>query len=472
MIILIFQTINITNLYTFQSNLKMESSSVSGGVPSKKMKKFPTIIEYLQKNYEDVYDLFMDLGISGSLKPRRGVPGITFLVPDKKYILEIKKILESDDPEPATDMMFSLIIPDLIQSTEDWKKGEVGNLLSKKIVVTDIKKDKVLIKDGTVTLDKKFVPFERSGKAKRGNMAVWNLAGIVEFENAPEIAKVVPFKKKQVAEGGNEEMVKNDINEFKTDIEMATLQIQVSPMLDFVCSAIEYAKKDQVLYDKMRLIAYPNYIIVFELMFGLRDQYGLFTDSELFQLIKNYKTIYAKKKTHCDPIIFNTFVSDSEKLINISEIEDYRFGEIDILLQKMGPQTWKDLLKVYETVDNKNIMKYPQHISTIFQTNKKTHLALDISCYVFGFMCNTAKIINNAKKCISDIRTIFDKNQIISFDRLKNSINPTFGGKQLESFIRSSCCLRLPGNIKSISGGDEYMEELPGEIELEIEQNE
>ena len=79
---------------------------------TKSMKKYPRIIDYLQNHYKKVYDLIDDAGMHASLTPRRG-GSITFLIPDDKLIAKIRKTLESDDPEKATDMILSLILKDL-----------------------------------------------------------------------------------------------------------------------------------------------------------------------------------------------------------------------------------------------------------------------------------------------------------------------------------------------------------------------
>lgn len=160
----------------------------TGGANSK-MKKYPRIIDYLQKTNKPVYELIDSVAMHGSLSPRRG-GGITFLVPDKKLIAEINKVLESSEPEVATDIISSLIITDYLGSTQDFKnkQSNIPTLIGKKLVVKSVSaKDVELEGGGKLTLDAKFQPFDRSGNAKRGNMAVWNLSGKVDYEKAPAI---------------------------------------------------------------------------------------------------------------------------------------------------------------------------------------------------------------------------------------------------------------------------------------------
>jgi hypothetical protein len=159
---------------------------VKGGA-NKKMVKQPRIIDYLQLNHPKVYEIIDDLAMHGSLNPKRG-GAITFLVPSEEYCKEIKKIAESDEPEVATDMISSLILLDLFDSVEAFskKQDDIPNLLKKRVVIKNIASNKVVIEDGELTLDTGFKPFSRQGLAKRGNMAIWNLKGKVEYEKAPK----------------------------------------------------------------------------------------------------------------------------------------------------------------------------------------------------------------------------------------------------------------------------------------------
>ena len=357
-------------------------------------------------------------------------------------------------------MIFSLIIPDLMQSTDDWKREEIGNLLSKKIEVTEIKNDRVNIKDGVLVLDSKFIPFERAGTAKRGNMAVWRLTGKVNYQDAPEITKVVSFKKTKDKIGAEESMTNQAIMEFKKDIEYNTRHTEQSPMLDFVCSAVDYAKKDSSLYDKLKLIAYSNHIIVFELIFGMRGTLGLFTNQEIVNFIKNYQSVYAKSRSHCDPAVFVGYLADAEKFGDRQSFASFRRAKRDMLIQKLGPTTFKDIEKIYNDIDTKNRMKYPDSISAIFQTNKNSHLILDLAKYGFGIFCDICNILSNPRKSISNILTLFDKNGNVSMSGLKNLIDPPLDGtKTIESFIRSACFLHFPAETVEVEGGDDSDDE-------------
>jgi hypothetical protein len=188
---------------------KTSLSSKKGGA-NKKMKKYARIIDYIEAHHPDVYELIDDLAMHGNLTPRRG-GSITFLLPDAALVKEIKKIIESDDPETATDILSSLILLDLFEKPEDFaaKQDDIPNLLEKKLVVKSVSPSKITIDNGELTLDTKFHPFSRQGNAKRGNMAVWHLKGKVDYEKAPKATmKYLKGAKKgsaQLTRGGNDD---------------------------------------------------------------------------------------------------------------------------------------------------------------------------------------------------------------------------------------------------------------------------
>ena len=160
-----------------------------GGSGNKSMKKYPRILDYLEAHHKEVYDLIDDLAMHSSLTPKRG-GSITFLLPDKKYILKIKKMILSETPEDATDMMGSLILLDLFESPSDFsnKQDDIPNSLGKKITIKNVSANKVDIDDGELTIDPDFKPFNRQGSSKRGNIAVWHLVGEVNYAHAGKSA--------------------------------------------------------------------------------------------------------------------------------------------------------------------------------------------------------------------------------------------------------------------------------------------
>ena len=175
------------------------------------MSKYPRILDFLEAHHPDLYSIFDDLALSSSLTPKRGASGITFLLPDASLVKELRKQTDGDDPEVATDILFSLIIPVFLPDAKSWQevKDDVPNLLNKKVEVSNVGASEIKLKSGSLTLNKKFKPFSRSGTSNRGNMAVWDLKGTVEYKSAPESDRKytkkggAPKKKKRSYRGGS-----------------------------------------------------------------------------------------------------------------------------------------------------------------------------------------------------------------------------------------------------------------------------
>lgn len=158
------------------------------GGAKKDMSKFPKIMDFLEVHHKDIYDIICDLSLDHALVPRRG-GGITFLLPDAAYVKKIRKQTDGDDPEDATDMIYSLIISDNLPDSASWReiKDDIPNLLGKKIKVHTITDSKITLNekgDASISLCPKFKSFTRSGNSKRNNMSVWNLTGEIDYKNA------------------------------------------------------------------------------------------------------------------------------------------------------------------------------------------------------------------------------------------------------------------------------------------------
>lgn len=176
---------------------RLEKSKV--GNMTSRMKKFPRLVDYVEAHHPSLGKLIDALALTNSFTPRKGC-GITFLVPDEDYINEITAVAETEEPEPATDMIMSLIIPIMLGSVSDWKNcsEDLPNLLGRKIEIASIREDRIILKNGsTITKNDIFKPILRSGNAERGNMAVWNIKGKVSLDapksgQKPGTKKLVP----------------------------------------------------------------------------------------------------------------------------------------------------------------------------------------------------------------------------------------------------------------------------------------
>lgn len=155
-----------------------------------RLKKFPTILAYIEAHHPEVHKLVELLSLQNSFIPRRG-GGMTFLVPNTEYSAKIQEIADGDEPEKATDMIQSLLIPLNLETVQDWRDNsdELSNLLDKRIEITSVTETKIVLKNGaTITKNEVFKPFERSGAAERANMSVWNIQGSVAVD-APAVGK-------------------------------------------------------------------------------------------------------------------------------------------------------------------------------------------------------------------------------------------------------------------------------------------
>lgn len=209
------------------------------------LKKFPRILDYLEAKHKDIAEIINDLGVANSLVPRRGTDGITFLLPSKEYIKEIHTLAESDNPEKAIDIIFSLIIPVLLDETQDWKNSkDIGNILGKKVVVKEVDARSVKLENGAVLVnDSDFKPMNT-----RKNMAVWKLTGKVDL-NAPDFSGA--FKRPEKKKIGSFE-AQNDkvIREFIAYCELMERQAVSasksgkikSVKLNVVCNAANYCR--------------------------------------------------------------------------------------------------------------------------------------------------------------------------------------------------------------------------------------
>jgi hypothetical protein len=260
-----------------------------GGTPAK-LKKFPRIADYLMKRHKDVYDLIDDAAMHGSLSPRKG-SGITFLLPEPALVKKITNLLESEDPERATDIISSLIITDYLPSVKEFaaRKDDIPTLLGKKLVIKSVGANGVEIDNGTLTLDEGFKPFSRSGNATRGNMAVWKLKGEVEYEKAPRSEGKYTKSSGHSKKGGDGEYEGGGVFGGATDTEIESFIQKVvndecasiagqkpgekrkSPMLRAVVNLLnEWKKSSPDKYDQARSILSLNPIISFFLIFKNR----------------------------------------------------------------------------------------------------------------------------------------------------------------------------------------------------------
>jgi len=377
----------------------MPRNTKRGGNP-KKMQKHPDIKGYLKGHHPAVYEILEDLGMSSSLRPKRGQKGFTFLLPDAKYTKKIRSTLDGKSPEDAANMIFSLCIPLLLQTPEDWEKmkDDIPNLLDKKIVVKEIKSGKVVIDNGTLTLDTKFVPFSRMGNAERGNMAVWNLSGEVEYEKAPKTTKKyvygIPVKK-----GGNEKSVmSSNVGAFiracirgeLRALEEAKDEQFISHIMKVMNNVVMRLKEwnDAECLRKLHAVSCGLHYVSFFILFGSRGDRGLFSLEILDKLIKSgLDGGYGPQRTQ-----WLAFVNGTEYgLVNASAANQARGNLKDNLLNSLNRFTPSKIVEIYTTLESTNqidgVALYSADVAARFAAVPGLKLCLDEFAYklIIGF---------------------------------------------------------------------------------------
>lgn len=195
-----------------------------GGADAK-MKKFPSIGDYLQVKHKKVYEALENLSMENSLKPRRG-GAITFIIPDDKYLATIDKIIHGPNPEDATNIISALTlqayIPDLASMNKFQK--DIPNGLGKKLIIKKIEGKAVEVDSGSLTLDEDFVPFAHVGGRPRGNMAVWKLKGTLNLDTPKatyEFSKEAAGKKGAKRGGADDPASSEKLQRLITSIKIA-----------------------------------------------------------------------------------------------------------------------------------------------------------------------------------------------------------------------------------------------------------
>jgi hypothetical protein len=378
------------------------------GGATKKMKKFPRIIDYLELNHPKVYELLNHLVLQGNLTPRRG-GAITFLVPNADYLKKVEKVLESDDPEGAVDMILCLILTDLFQKPEDFaeKKDDIATLLGTRLLVKSVTPSKVIIEDGEISLDTKFVPFSRHGPAKRGNMAVWNLIkGSVKYEGVPK-ANPKPLKGAKMGgrgrpvRGGSED-AKQILRDKVRIIEQAQLNTvrsgQVSSNGKVICHLMNAVSAI------LRVISDPKNGFVDEYrtakcvltMHPEIDLY-LLTNPLIFDPVRICKAlemgVAQDKNVDCCKEFCDTFVPELLKdepalLLSNSGVRQARQQVDDVLrgiISRTSIRTADQVTNLYQQLDQTNMLDgvgpmYPECLASKFRSKAGLHLFLDEFC--------------------------------------------------------------------------------------------
>jgi hypothetical protein len=185
---------------------------------AKQLKKFCRITKYIEKTDPKLYEILDDLCVLGSLRPRRGHNGITFIWPSKETISKLDKLRYSDDIEKGVDLVLNHIVHDYIPSASAWtqKKSDIPTGLNRKLEVKEVKGSKVILVDGAeLELDPKFKTFSRDEdrqavwEVKKGNIDPSKHTKQASFEHARQGIKS-QHRQPPVTGAG----VKDDVQDF------------------------------------------------------------------------------------------------------------------------------------------------------------------------------------------------------------------------------------------------------------------
>jgi|GEM_PF-6935318 len=363
------------------------------------MQKYPRIIDYLEDKHEKVAKLFNRTAMHGSLLPKRS-GAITFLRPDTKYIEKIEKAIKSKNPEEATDMLSSLILPDLYEKPSDFseRQDDIPNLLGRKIIFKGVSGNKVMIDDGELELDTDFKPFERQGNSQRGNLAVWKLKGEVKYKDAPKSTYkyAKPFgKKAPKVEGGCEHKLGMIVDKIVQDEILAVANGTPgeggykSPMLNAVTRILRVLESNSNFteeYLKARSLLTKHPVIDFYLLFQAFD---IFSPTQIFEAYQ-MGTDINNNVTTVSEFFSKTVSSDPAGVLNSEELSKIIQASFDLRedVQSRIIKLNEKIIQAYKESDETNKLVYegkvyydgpvyPAVLASIFRANPGMHLALD-----------------------------------------------------------------------------------------------
>ena len=211
---------------------------------SKRVKKHCSILNYIRRADEDLYELVQDLCIGRMLVPRKGTPGLTFLRPDKSLMAKIKTMATGDDPEEAVAVLQSLVLLDNLPTLGDFedKKDDIPTFLRKKLPVASVDDKKVLLNNGAaITLDTDF-----EHRKDRPNMTVYVISkALVPTDTAAsDFSNAKPNNNRKVKGGAEYQNNKKALFENVLARHCDPNKMKKgNPALEVLCSLCDFVKK-------------------------------------------------------------------------------------------------------------------------------------------------------------------------------------------------------------------------------------
>ena len=397
---------------------------------SKKVRKHCSIINYLRQNHEDIYELVQDLCLTKMFVPQRD-QGVTFLLPGKEALAEIKKLAYSDTPENAVVELNKLVLRTYVSTLSDFTNADLVtyNWLSLKVDDKSNAKNNanvVMLPGGAkVTANKDF----ETRKDRSGNMAIYNIDKLYDSTGLqPREKKLPPMKKGGADLNDNgtgaplsrfalfEKILKDHCTHCNNrDVAMEML---VS-MYDWaVKNNQELAKliKSQCSYDTLASLAVilqpykadPTYIqtdVLNKMISGIMGD-GDFRTSIHYTLIENCAEKY---KNLAGSTEYNQLIKEINETKNEQASEMAKPTAVNVLkdaYNKLVTFTNSDKVPTLRKTDNKTLLLAESELrvlSALLQENSSLGLESDDLIALFQkcnlnhvYMCNDSQFVNSA----------------------------------------------------------------------------
>jgi len=222
-----------------------------------KLKKYCSILRFLEDNDKALYEVFDSLCIQTLLRPKGKANGVTFLWPrDSDYRKEIIDAAYGTNPEKALQMLKSLTLLDYLPQSSDFvtRRDDLPNALLHRVGVVGAS-DKLVKLSGGLELTKnaKFIPME--GR----KLCVYDMTGKQKgSKNKKQKGKRMPLEgkltgwthsernKKPNVTGGVQEFKKTTIREMlMADVVDAGTKPDENPFAERVMSFLKYRCLDK-----------------------------------------------------------------------------------------------------------------------------------------------------------------------------------------------------------------------------------
>jgi len=152
---------------------------------------YTTAKQYLKIEHTDFFDILRTTLGSSFLRNN-----ITIIIPDKSTLKNIETLIKKKDYSEATKMVKLHIIKYLYDNPADFKATTIiENYLCQRLIVKDVKGDEVIVDNGKLKKDTKYVPDRTEGPCQRPNKtAIWILSGELKVNTEQVEEKPKPKK--------------------------------------------------------------------------------------------------------------------------------------------------------------------------------------------------------------------------------------------------------------------------------------